>query len=626
MKRSLPLFLLCMTLVFLAGTARAADEWARRYQLKRLALLGYAIDAPDAVLLRTNDSGVYQLYSLDLKTGKRVQLTHEPSGRASGEISPDGRWVYYLKDDHGGETGGLVRVPFGGGPEETLTSDLPPFGIEGMTFDRSGATVVFAASDANGYRFHRLKDGKRTQLYTSQNEAYAPSLSADGKLVSLIETERKNNRHFAALILDASNGARLAELFDGDPNRVDVGPWSPLRGDERVIIRSDRSGFARPGIYDLHKHKRIDFDIKLPGSLVATGWSPDARSLLLSQEVDGRRRLYLYKIATGQLTAVTTPEGMLSRSSIRPDGKIWTTYESAAVTARLFEIDGAGRVTVKLASEEPPPGTPLTSIHFPGARGDSVHAFLGLPKQRNGAAVVYVHGGPRGTTSDSFSPSLQAFLDAGYVVLAPNYHGSDGFGRDFGESIVGDPMRLELEDFAAARRRLVDEGLAQANLIFVTGWSYGGYSTLACLTQQPDDWAGGMAGVAIADVLLQYEEARESLRGWTITNFGGTPKEKGALMRERSPITYAERLKAPLLIIQGKHDSRTPPRQIQEFEKRLAELKKDFSIRWFDAGHGSFSIAEEILDQKMTLDFFDDVIGRVRLDDGGKAAAARSGN
>jgi dipeptidyl aminopeptidase/acylaminoacyl peptidase len=601
-----------------AVSAHAGDAWTRRYRLKRLSVIDFAVDAPDALLLRTNEAGVYQLYSLDLKTGRRVQLTHEAAGRSSGDLSPDGRWVYYLKDDHGSETGGLVRVPFGGGPEEALTADLPAFGIEGVSFDRSGKIVVLAASDPSGYRFWRLEDGKRKLLYESKNEAYAPALSADGKLVGLVETERKNNRHFAALLLDATSGARVAELFDGDPNSVRVGPWSPVRGDERVLISTDRSGFRRPGIYDVKQQKRIDFDLKLPGALVPQDWTPDAKSVLLTQELDGRRHLYLYKIATGQLTQVTTPEGMLFGPRVRPDGKIWTMYESAAVTSRLLEIDGGGHATVKLSSEEPPPGTPLSSVRFAGARGESVHAFVGVPRERNGAAIVYVHGGPRGATTDTFSPALQGFLDAGYVVLAPNYHGSEGFGRDFAESIIGDPMRLELEDFAAARRYVVEKGLAEKDRVFVTGWSYGGYSTLACLVQQPDDWAGGVAGIAIADVVLQYEEARESLRGWVITNFGGTPREKAALMRERSPITYAERLKAPLLIIQGKHDSRTPPKQIQELEKRLAELKKDFAIHWFDAGHGSLSIAEQILDEKMALDFFDDAAGRLRLD---KAAA-----
>jgi dipeptidyl aminopeptidase/acylaminoacyl peptidase len=621
MPRSLRPFVLLLTLACTVAPARAADDWVRRYQLKRTTLLGWAIDAPNAALLASNESGAWQLYSLDVAAGKRVQLTHDPAGRGWGQLSPDGRWVYYLKDDHGSETGAIVRVPFAGGAEETMTADLGPFAIEGMSFDRSGKTLVFAASDGEGYRFHRLAGGKRTQLYQSKNEAYSPSLSADGKYVAIIETERKNNRHFATLFLDATTGARLVELFDGDPSSIHVSDWSPVPGDERMLLNADRSGFQRPAIYDLKKRKRIELDVAtLPGTVEALHWSADAKSILLRQELDGRRHLDTYTVKSGKLTVVPTPDGILYSTSFRPDGKIWTMYESAAVTSRLLEIDAAGRATVKLASEEPPPGTALTSIHFPGARGDSVHAFLGVPAKRNGAAVVVVHGGPRGTSLDAFSPSLQSFLDAGYVVVTPNYHGSAGFGRDFAESIVGDPMRLELDDFAAARRHLVEHQLADGKLVFVTGWSYGGYSTLSCLARQPDDWAGGVAGVAIADVPLLYDEQRESLRGWTITNFGGTPKEKATLMRERSPITYAEQLKAPLLIIQGQHDSRTPPRQIQEFERRLADLKKDFAIRWFDAGHGSLSIAEQLIDQKMTVDFFDDIVARARLAAGVGAA------
>jgi len=268
---------------------------------------------------------------------------------------------------------------------------------------------------------------------------------------------------------------------------------------------------------------------------------------------------------------------------------------------------------VKLASEDAPPGTALTSIRYTGARGDSIHAFLGVPRQRNGAAIVFIHGGPKSTTADTFSPSIQGFLDAGYVVIAPNYHGSAGFGRDLSESILGDPMHLELEDFAKARQYVLHKGLAPAGLVFATGWSYGGYSTLSCLTRQPDDWAGGVAGIAIADVALQYEDARAPLRGWTVTNFRGTPAEKPELYRERSPITYAQNLKAPLLIIQGKNDRRTPARQIQEFAKKLSDLQKNFAIHWFDAGHGSLSVAESIGHEKLAIDFFDHVMGATKL-------------
>lgn len=598
-------------------------DWARRYRLTRVSVIDFAQERPSAALVTSNETGLFQLYAWDLATGKRLQLTHEPTGKSGGEISPDGRWVYYLKDTRGSEVGSYVRVPFTGGSEEEVMGNLPPYSGGGIAFDRDGRFLVFSHSDDKGFRFTRWEgpSGKR-QLYESENEAYDPSLSADGKYLALSQTERKNDRHYALSLLDAETGKRLAELWDGEPNSVTHGPWSPRRGDARVLINSDKTGFWRPGIYDLAEKKRSDFQIDMPGSITAQDWTPDGQKVVLRQELDGRARLFLYAPVSGRLTPITTPVGFVGGAWVRPDGKVWTTYQSAATTPRLLEIDlRTGKSVVRLASEAAPPGTPLRSIRYAGARGDGIQAFLGVPRGRRGAAIVYVHGGPKATTADTFSPSIQGLLDAGYVVLAPNYHGSSGFGRDFSESILGDPMHLELEDFAAARRYLLEKGLASQGRVFVTGWSYGGYSTLSCLTRQPEDWAGGVAGIAIADMVLQYEDARAPLRGWTITNFGGTPDEKRDLYLERSPITYAQNLKAPLLIIQGKNDRRTPARQMQEFAKKLSDLQKNFAIEWFDAGHGSLSVAESIAHEKLAIDFFDHVVGESKLAGSGRASA-----
>jgi len=608
-----PLLLLLASTSSTLGAAQ--PDWAQRYRLKRVQVVDFARETPSAVLVSSNETGVFQLYSWDLATGKSAQLTNDPTGKSGGSVSPDGKWVYYLKDTRGSEVGAYVRVPFAGGPEELLTQNLPAYSGGGMAFDRGGRFLVFGHSDNKGFRFTRWESpSSQNQLYKSKNEAYEPSLSADGKYLALSQTERKNNRHYALSLLDATTGARLAELWDGEPNSVSHGPWSPRQGDARILVNSDKSGFWRPGIYDLAQRKRTDFQIDLPGSVTAQDWTADAQKVVLRQELDGRARLFLYDPASGKLRPIATPVGFVGGASVRPDGKVWTTYQSAAVTPRLLEIDlRTAKSVVKLASQNAPPSTALTSIRYAGARGDSIHAFLGVPRQRNGAAIVYIHGGPKSTTADTFSPSIQGFLDAGYVVITPNYHGSAGFGRDLSESILGDPMHLELEDFAKARQYVIDKGLAPAGLVFATGWSYGGYSTLSCLTRQPDDWAGGVAGIAIADVALQYEDARAPLRGWVVTNFGGTPAEKPELYRERSPITYAQNLKAPLLIIQGKNDRRTPARQIQEFAKKLSDLQKNFAIHWFDAGHGSLSVTESIGHEKLAIDFFDHVMEATKL-------------
>jgi dipeptidyl aminopeptidase/acylaminoacyl peptidase len=127
-------------------------------------------------------------------------------------------------------------------------------------------------------------------------------------------------------------------------------------------------------------------------------------------------------------------------------------------------------------------------------------------------------------------------------------------------SLLGD------EDLGVAYHWLV-LNIAREDAILLTGRSYGGYNTLMGLSKQPELWAGGMALVAISDWAMMYEDAADTLKGYEVALFGGTPQEKPEQYRISSPITYAENLKAPLLIIQGRNDTRTPARRLEIYEK-----------------------------------------------------------
>jgi len=164
-------------------------------------------------------------------------------------------------------------------------------------------------------------------------------------------------------------------------------------------------------------------------------------------------------------------------------------------------------------------------------------------------------------------------------------------------------MRLELEDFRGARDYLIGRRLARPEAIFIAGWSYGGYGVLSALARQPDHWAGGIAGAPITDFSLQYADARAALRGWTVMLFGGTPEEKPELYRDRSPLAHADGMRAPLLILAGKNDRRAPARQVEVFVAKLQALKKEVTVRWFDAGHGSLASDEQIGEMKDSLAF-----------------------
>ena len=588
---------------FALAPARAAG-WEARYRIRRQGLVAFAAEAPDRLLLTSNETGTFQLWTLDRSTGRRVRITDARAGKSAGAISPDGRWVWYLRDAGGSEVGGWVRVPFSGGAPEPVAAAADGSSA-GIAFDRSGRFVVVASSGPDGFRFDRVERAAKTvALYRSANEAYGPALSADGRYLSLVETERKNDRHWATLVLDAESGRRIAELWDGEGNSVTPGRWSPKPGDGRLLVQSDVSGFVRPELWDAGTGKRTALSVDLPGEITAEDWSADARSVLLRQHAGGRDRLFVFDLETRRTTPIDAGNGSIGECAFGPDGKVWASFQSAAITPRLVEIDPATKRTATIvASEDAPPGTALQPAEFAGAAGEKVPALLGVPKRPNGAAVVWLHGGPHSETTDSFSPAIQAYLDEGFAVLAPNYHGSAGLGRAWANSVVGDPMLRELDDLRGARTYLIERGLARGGKVFVAGWSYGGYLTLCALAFQPELWSGGIAGAPIADFALQYEDARAALRGWTVMLFGGTPAEKPAPYRERSPLAHADAIRAPLVIFAGKNDRRAPPRQIEALVERLRTAKKHVTVRWFDAGHGSLSADEQVAQMREGLAF-----------------------
>ena len=103
-----------------------------------------------------------------------------------------------------------------------------------------------------------------------------------------------------------------------------------------------------------------------------------------------------------------------------------------------------------------------------------------------------------------------------------------------------------------------------------------------------------MAVVPVTDWLIDYEDAAEALKGASRAWFGGTPVEKREQYLACSPITYAEQVQAPVLIIQGRHDTRVPPRQVERYEAKLKALGKPIEVHWYDAGHGTASTAQAI--------------------------------
>ena len=167
---------------------------------------------------------------------------------------------------------------------------------------------------------------------------------------------------------------------------------------------------------------------------------------------------------------------------------------------------------------------------------------------------------------------------------------------------------------------LIEKGIADPARAVVAGNSWGGYITLMSLGLHPDRYALGLAGVPVADYPAAYEDEAELLRAYDRTLFGGGGLEDlPELYVERSPMTYIENVRAPVLILAGDNDSRCPIRQILNYCNRLTELGREFELYRFEAGHGSMVMDEQIRQMRLRLDY-----ALARIDTGAAVAGERA--
>lgn len=599
--------------------------WKQRFRAPVVAWTQVARANPTRGLAVTNSSGKYQLYAWDVPSGTLRQLTDWQAGLQYGEISGDGRYIYYLDDEQGNELGHFVRVPFENGEAQDITPEWPPYSSLGFLSSASGSHFGFVRCDDDGFRTYSMETkangevGAPFLLFHSSKLVFGPFYSYAGEVAVIATTDRATVQDFNLVAFDTATGDQIAELWDGSGTSLDPILFSPQPGDLRLTGTTNRSGLKRPFIWNPRTNERLDLDFPdLTGEVVPLDWSPDGKWLLLCQFNQAIQQLYLYDLKDQMLRKLDHPSGTygLPFASVGVyfgiEGEIFAQWQDASHPTQLIALDaetGKKKRSV-LAAGSVPEGHSWKSITFPSSDGQMIQGWLGVPDgQGPFPTILHTHGGPTSVMTERWLPESQAWIDHGFAFLTINYRGSITFGRDFEEKIWGNLGFWEMEDLAASRKWLVNEGISQPDGILLTGISYGGYITLMGLGKLPDLWAGGMAGIAIADWAMQYEDSSDALKGYEVALFGGTPQEKPEQYRISSPITYAENVKAPVLIIQGRNDTRTPARPIEVYEQRLKALGKPIEVHWFEAGHWGAGVEQDIQHCEIMLRFAYRVLG-----------------
>jgi dipeptidyl aminopeptidase/acylaminoacyl peptidase len=599
----------------------AHDEpaWKRRFRAARIMFPQWARDDADRLIYLSNAGGKFEVHTWDRRANTHRQLTDRSEGtgyRVSSKLEPSGKRVWWWDDAKGNELGRWVRERFEGGGAETIAPELAPTYSAGLAIG-TGFAVMGRSSGDEGTTVYLVRDGAPPKrIYAHAQSASVGDLSRDETLFVLAHSEHGDNRNRAIRVMDL-NGQAVADLWDGRGKGLSLGEWSPIKGDQRVIIGHDREGSRRPMVYDVAAQREIPLRLALPGEVIATRWYPDAKALLINHEYRGRSELYRYDLTTNAQEKLPTERGCINgarvrqdsdpeSTGIRPGGDVWYMLDRSSEPPAVRRL--GGEIVLRPAGPVAPSGVAYEDIDV-----DGIHGFLARPKGAGPHPMYFfIHGGPEANDSDMFSPSVQAWVDHGIAVICVNYRGSSGYGKAWRDAIVGRPGLTELEDIAKVREWAIAKGIADPKRSFIGGGSWGGYLTLLALGIQPEAWALGLAIVPIGDYIPAYEDEMEPLKKYDAALFGGTPTEVPEKYARSNPITYIENVRAPIFLLVGQNDPRCPSRSVDVYVEKLKRLGKPYEEYRYDAGHGSLVVDESLKQLGMEIDFVAKQLGTQR--------------
>ncbi|HSL95698.1 MAG TPA: alpha/beta fold hydrolase [Thermoleophilia bacterium] len=556
--------------------------------------------------------GNWQIYLMDVGGGEPRRVGEFDDACWCPLFSPDGRFLYFARDDKGTECMDIYRMDLASGGFENLLPDTPDFSPL-PDFDLSPDGTRIALSAQSGESFHAAvmpaaacPGTKGVRFLTDHHyNDLSPVWAPDGRRLAFAADTYGQD----VAVFVADHEGALQATIGGSIAFLAMHPaWSP---DGRLIAFAG-GPFDHPaiGLYDVANEAiswawRGDRDAHRPC------WSPDGTALAFLTDRDAETGLHWLHLPTGEHRDLTIGAGIHSSPVFLPDGSALLCGLSAPGHPNdLFRIATSDGAVTRLTESLP---DDLRGRRYPSGRHvrftsrDHLAEVPGLlvePDEPNGGAVVLVHGGPTWHHSNSWDPLRQAFLDAGLTVLHPNYRGSDGYGRRWqlaNRWLMGQGEAL---DVAASWDFLVGLG-CDPSRIAVTGRSWGGFMTMAMVTQFPELWACGVAGVPFFDFIDAAVDPaiREDLRWWDRENTGDPVKDK-AKLEYYSPINHLDRVEAPLLLLAAENDPRCPPTQIAEVAGRLRARGKvcDYVI-YPQEGH-EISGAEHRLDyDRRTVEF-----------------------
>jgi dipeptidyl aminopeptidase/acylaminoacyl peptidase len=544
-----------------------------------------------------------QLHLVKAPGAARRQLTFLPEPVAGGKFQPkSGACIVFPQDTGGGEFYQLYRFDVADG-RITLLTDGKSRNM-GARWARSGRQLAFSSTRRTGrdndvWVIDPLKPESARLVHEVSGggwsvEDWSPDESKllVGEYVSVTESHLH--------LLDVKTGRRTPITPAGEKS-VAYGRGQFAADGKTLFVATDRGA-------EFQRLVEMDLEGKILRVLTETlKWdvdefelSPDGRTIAYISNEDGVGVLHLLNAKSGkELKAPKLPLGIPSGLEWHENSRdLGFNFVSAKSPNDAWSVDiKTGKIERWTESEtgglDPQQFVEPELVKLKSFDGLQISAFVYRPDPKKfpgkRPVIVNIHGGPEGQSRPIFQARYNYYLnELGIAVIYPNVRGSTGYGKTFVALDNGFKREDSVKDIAAVLEFIQRDATLDGARIAVTGGSYGGYMSLACMQHYADTLRCGIDVVGISNFLTFLKNTQDYRRDLRRVEYGDERDPKMAKFLERiSPTTNVKKIKKPLFVVQGKNDPRVP---VTEAEQMVEAIRENGGQVWYlmakDEGHG----------------------------------------
>ena len=559
---------------------------------------GYFSTNEEKIIFSSNQSGIFNVYEANIQTGKINQLT--ASNKESFFVRayvPDGNDFIYSADNGGNEINHLFLKK-----EDETVIDLTP--------SENEKSVFYKWSNDNQFLYYlsNKRDSRYFDLYKMKIGQWIPEIiykNEDNFSLSDISNDEK----YLLLSKSITTSENKFYLFDINENkRIEI---SSLPGSySSAGFSNDNKTFLY--ITDINNEfsylNKYDIESMESSLIYETEWdvmysylSKNEKYRIIGVNEDGKNSVKVIEVDSN--LPIKFPsfnnEDISSVSFSESEQKIRLTVGSSKMPNDLFVYDIEAENLKKITNSLNPKidSKSLVSaqvIRYKSFDGLEIPAIyykpLSASKNNKVPALVWVHGGPGGQSRMGFNPLKQYLTNNGYAILAVNNRGSSGYGKSFYKMDDKNHGEKDLQDCIWGKKWLQKQEYIDENKIGIIGGSYGGYMTMAAMTFTPNEF---MVGVNIFGVTNWIRTLKSIPTFWEASRKAlydelGDPYTSDSIrLKKISPLFHADKVKNPVMVLQGANDPRVLQIESDEIVEEL--IKNDIPVEYVifeDEGHG----------------------------------------